>query len=124
MIVSAAPESQSQESEEEGERKREGWWMMKDEREERVESHNCRVPRSHWIHHLNGELNDPVHMALKLRGSVWGGETKWCWSASGTATASNLGIPCEMTNSLSSRWLATVSKLSSLLLLAHTSAEM
>ena len=73
MIVSAAPESQCQESEEEG--GREGWWMMKDEREERVGSHNCRVPRSHCIHHLNGELNDPVNMALKLRGSIWGGET-------------------------------------------------
>ena len=41
MIVSAAPETQCQEPEKEGggERKREGgregWWVMKDEREER-----------------------------------------------------------------------------------------
>ena len=65
---------------------RKGWWVMKDKRGERAESHNSRVPGSHCIHHLNGVLNDPVHMTLKLRGSLWGGETNRYKSAAGMAT--------------------------------------
>ena len=96
MIVSAAPETQCQEPEKEGggerkregglvgnegrERKREGGLVGNEGRERReesrAESHNSRVPGSHCIHHLNGVLNDPVHMALKLRGRLWGGEAK------------------------------------------------
>ena len=82
MIVSTAPETQCQEPEKEGggEGKREGGLVGNEGRERReesrAESHNSRVPGSHCIHHLNGVLNDPVHMALKLRGRLWGGEAK------------------------------------------------